>query len=660
MATPKTVRTYTLNGTLKDFPIPFEYLARKFVVVTLIGTNRRELILNTDFRFSTPTQITTIRGSAWGTGDGYDLIEIRRFTSATDRLVDFADGSILRAYDLNTAQIQSLHIAEEARDLTADTIGVNNDGDLDARARKIVNLADGINDGDAVNLRQQKAWAGSALNQALASAASAAASEASRQASGVKATESAASASASQTSRLSSEAARDLANTYKGDSLASANASEASNVSAYKWAANQEDVVVSGGLYSSYHYSRKSMAQVALAAAQVALATTQANNSANSATASQTAKTGSEAARDTAATYATQVQYGTVPLFSVQWWGGKRSAIPAGYIPGDGQAISRATYTDVTAQVVNMMGTITDASWVADPLLRGNWATGDGSTTWRAPDLNGKSAGTIGAPFLRGDGTLSAAVAGTIQRDQLQDHAHYFYNDNSSPVTYKTTGATYAEAGGGTRGVYTSPNGGKIYPDGSRFGSAETRPLNVTGCWIIKVFGAVNNTGSIDAMQLGTDVGLLNARVATVENANLKVYASYQIGPEHINPTTAGNKIHWSTQLAMKGITYQGVSGGRGFVLPVGGVYRVNLTLLGNAGGVQTSVNIYLIRGASKILLACSYAGDPSLAITMQASYLGSFQAGDVINTEIAGGTVLNPAPGTQPYNSFIIERIDN
>lgn len=160
--TPKTVRTYTLDGTKKDFTIPFEYLARKFVSVTLIGTTRKELVLITDYRFTTSTQITT--NKAWGPGDGYDMIEIRRLTSATERLVDFADGSILRAYDLNISQVQSLHIAEEARDLTADTIAVNNDGDLDARGRKIVNLADAVKDGDAVTLRQVRGWDTSALN----------------------------------------------------------------------------------------------------------------------------------------------------------------------------------------------------------------------------------------------------------------------------------------------------------------------------------------------------------------------------------------------------------------------------------------------------------------------------------------------------------------
>lgn len=171
MAAPKTVKTYDLNGTLKDFPITFEYLARKFVTVTLIGTDRQELVLNTDYRFSTPTQITTLRAAGWGPGDGYDLIEIRRLTSATDRLVDFADGSILRAFDLNTSQIQSLHIAEEARDLTADTIGVDDNGNLDARAKRIVNVADPVDPGDAVTLRYEQDHAASTLGNKLASEA---------------------------------------------------------------------------------------------------------------------------------------------------------------------------------------------------------------------------------------------------------------------------------------------------------------------------------------------------------------------------------------------------------------------------------------------------------------------------------------------------------
>jgi hypothetical protein len=289
MATPKTIRTYTLNGSLKDFTIPFEYLARKFVAVTLIGATRQDLVLNTDFRFSTPTTITTTL--AWGPGQNFDLIEIRRNTSASDRLVDFADGSILRAFDLNTSQVQSLHIAEEARDLTADTIGVNNEGQLDARAKRIVNLADPVNPGDAVNLRMNQQWAGSALNQATLSAQSAAASESSRQAAGVQATNSANSATASQASRVAAEQALATTITHKNTAGTSATNSEASNVRSQEWASKTEDVAVTPGLFSSWHYSRKSAASATASAnsatqaaqkvvdaqSQVSLAATEAN-----------------------------------------------------------------------------------------------------------------------------------------------------------------------------------------------------------------------------------------------------------------------------------------------------------------------------------------------------------------------------------------------
>lgn len=160
----KTVMTYQLNGATTDFAIPFEYLARKFVQVTLIGVDRKVLVLNQDYRFATKALISTTR--AWGPADGYQLIEIRRYTSATERLVDFTDGSILRAYDLNISQIQTLHVAEEARDLTADTIGVNNDGNLDARGRRIVNVANAVDPQDAITLGQVQAWNNSAYQSA--------------------------------------------------------------------------------------------------------------------------------------------------------------------------------------------------------------------------------------------------------------------------------------------------------------------------------------------------------------------------------------------------------------------------------------------------------------------------------------------------------------
>lgn len=223
---PSTIYTYPLNGSLKDFPINFEYLARKFVIVTLIGTDRKTLVLNADYRFSTRSQITTTKG--WGPTDGYTMIEIKRVTSATERLVDFSDGSILKAYDLNTAQIQSLHIAEEARNLASDTLTVDADGNLDARGRRLVNLADAVSPNDAVSLYQNQQWAQSALSQANRSKAEADKSAVSAGQAAVSAATSAREAAAALVSQNASKASETASAASAGQSAASASQSAAS------------------------------------------------------------------------------------------------------------------------------------------------------------------------------------------------------------------------------------------------------------------------------------------------------------------------------------------------------------------------------------------------------------------------------------------------
>lgn len=154
--TVRTVTTFPLDDAQRDFNINFDYLARKFVQVAVIDSTlskpRKELVLGTDFRFTTKTSLNTT--IAWGPNDGYDRIEIRRVTSTTERVVDFADGSILRATDLNASQVQAIHIAEEARDAALLAMPQDDQGNLDARNRRIVRLADGIDQLDAVNKKQ--------------------------------------------------------------------------------------------------------------------------------------------------------------------------------------------------------------------------------------------------------------------------------------------------------------------------------------------------------------------------------------------------------------------------------------------------------------------------------------------------------------------------
>lgn len=266
----RTVMTYPLNGSTVDFSITFEYLARKFVSVTLIGKDRKELVLNQDFRFTTKTQITTT--NAWSPSDGYTMIEIRRYTSATDRLVDFADGSILRAYDLNIAQIQTLHVAEEARDLTADTVGVNNDGHLDSRGRRIVNVADPVEGGDAVNLRTIKSWNDSAFNSMNAAKVS----ENNAKASEIRSVQ-------AETRSVQAETRSITAETNSKDS----------ETMAKKWAVNPIGEIVVNNMFSSFHYANQ--ANLSAGAAK-----TSANNSASSASASASSAVASKNEADRA------------------------------------------------------------------------------------------------------------------------------------------------------------------------------------------------------------------------------------------------------------------------------------------------------------------------------------------------------------------------
>lgn len=141
-----TYTTLPLDGTTREFTIPFEYLTRRFVTATLIGATRKTLVLNVDFRFVTPTKISTT--VTWGPADGYDTIELRRNTSSTDRLVDFNDGSILRASDLNISQVQAIHIAEEGRDISSQSM-LNNLLSWNALNLRIRNLGEPVNPQDA-------------------------------------------------------------------------------------------------------------------------------------------------------------------------------------------------------------------------------------------------------------------------------------------------------------------------------------------------------------------------------------------------------------------------------------------------------------------------------------------------------------------------------
>ncbi|MFY2611058.1 phage tail protein [Achromobacter ruhlandii] len=208
------------------------------------------------------------------------------------------------------------------------------------------------------------------------------------------------------------------------------------------------------------------------------------------------------------------------PVASIAWWP-LRTSIPAGQIPADGQTVSRATFPDLAAMVAaGTVPAVSEADWQAYPLKRGSYTLGDGSTTIRVPDLNGKSAGAAGALFLRGDGTRSVETNGLIQPSQNASHTHPSAN-GSSFVLGGNSGVAAASVGTGSAvwgaaGI-TGTSGGD-----------EARPVNATGVWTIQAFGAVTNPGSADAAQLATDYAALNAAFQSVRGQLLGVGQSWQ------------------------------------------------------------------------------------------------------------------------------------
>lgn len=160
----ETLVNYPLNGSNRRFTIPFDYLQRSFIRVSLFAANKEaQLTLGVDFNFINDTTIETVK--TYGGADGWTRIQLRRYTDAR-RIVEFIDGSVLLAGDLNVATLQALHIAQEGRDSAFDMLTVNSEGNYDAKDRRIVRVANGIDDHDAVTMGQFKDWTGKVTSEA--------------------------------------------------------------------------------------------------------------------------------------------------------------------------------------------------------------------------------------------------------------------------------------------------------------------------------------------------------------------------------------------------------------------------------------------------------------------------------------------------------------
>ena len=130
---------YTGNNSTTSYAIPFSYRATEDLTVTLAGVATTAFTLNaagTTLTFNTAPANSV-------------AIEIRRKTSQTTRLTDYADGSVLTENDLDTDSTQAFFMGQEAIDDANDVIKPSSTNfQWDATSKRIINVTNPVDNQD--------------------------------------------------------------------------------------------------------------------------------------------------------------------------------------------------------------------------------------------------------------------------------------------------------------------------------------------------------------------------------------------------------------------------------------------------------------------------------------------------------------------------------
>lgn len=198
-------------------------------------------------------------------------------------------------------------------------------------------------------------------------------------------------------------------------------------------------------------------------------------------------------------------------------------------VVSDGQLLNRADWPELWAYA-QMLTPISDADWLADPLQRGKYSTGDGSTTFRVPDRNGVQSGSVTGLYGRGDGGTSS-TDGTVINDGAPDIQGSFTGSGSgalSSIFQTASGAfrigslTYGADDGGSAGTsrantvyFRASDSSDVYGRTT----TEIRPKSFVGVWVIRASGgfvAANTSWSVingDATMPPTTTSVTGGRV---------------------------------------------------------------------------------------------------------------------------------------------------
>lgn len=150
---PYSYAVYTGNGSTTQFGVPFPYIRRDHVGVTI------NYVATTAFTWVNDS--TLQMNVAPGIGA---RVEIRRTTPVNAPLVDFVNGSTLVAEDLDTNALQQTYVNQEQDDKIQDAIIADNTGNLTAGGKRITNTADPVNPQDVAT----KNWVETAVTSPVA------------------------------------------------------------------------------------------------------------------------------------------------------------------------------------------------------------------------------------------------------------------------------------------------------------------------------------------------------------------------------------------------------------------------------------------------------------------------------------------------------------
>lgn len=244
---------------------------------------------------------------------------------------------------------------------------------------------------------------------------------------------------------------------------------------------------------------------------------------------------------------------------AVEWFNGTRAKLPAGYIAADGQIVSRTdpATADLWAAVNAGIyaSAATDAAWLNSGIAnavwnnRGMYSPGDGSTTFRIPDLNSQfndpsQNWTPQGLFLRSHGRLTGNGVGNI----IENAAPNITGQMTSIAQDLTIGTFIAAQGafkvgglneGRISNPATIPQAASPYVnlDASqggttaygRNGTAEVRPNAALGIWIIRASGLFTAQNTVFEVQT-SDAAFPGSGVVAKGGALISRYTGYNVG----------------------------------------------------------------------------------------------------------------------------------